>query len=188
MNLGDFLSNASSSPPLPAEPVSFTALHVNVTGDTLKVPVNAVLVCISEKERQECLRRALVHCRKEYPSADGIPPERLAEEERFQMLAEALRDADDPRKAFAHVLQLRSVISPHEVTKLWQTLEAFMQREFPPIIDAAEFEKLVQDAKKKSLPDLLSSTGYLILSKALPVLALYFQNAPTHTSSDTEHA
>ncbi len=186
MNLGDFLTNASSIPPAPQEPVEFVILHTDQMGETRKIPVNASLACMTEKTRAKCLREALVHCRKEYP--DGIPSTRLEEEEQIQMLSEALRDADDPRKAFSGATQLRSVLTTHERTEIWARYESFMAREFPASVTAEEFQKLVEDASKKSLPALLSSTEFSKIQRALPALVYYFATHPTPTSSDSEPA
>lgn len=186
MNLGDFLSTAGSVPPAPVEPVSFNVLHEDQGGERRKIPVNAILVCITEKARQKCMRDALAHLRKEYP--EGIPPDRLAEEERYQILAECLRDADEPRKAFSGVTQLRSAIVSSEAAEVWSTWVNFMDREFPPSISPEEFQQLVEDAKKKSLSGLLGSIDSSKILRALPGLMFLLKNSPTQTSSELEPA
>jgi hypothetical protein len=186
MNLGDFLNTAGSTPAAPQEPVSFEILHQTALGESHKIPCNAVLVCLPEKDRQKALAEALKHMRKQYP--DGIPPERLAEEERYQILAEALRDSEEPRKSFAGVAQLRTALVSSVAHELWQQYVSFLEKEFPPIIDAVEFAKLVEDAKKKSFSDLLSSIGSVKLLRALPGLTYLFAGSQTQTSSDGEPA
>ncbi len=186
MQLGDFLSTAGSVPPAPVEPVNFNVLHEDQGGERRKIPVNAILVCITEKVRQKCLREALAHLRKEYPQ--GIPPARLEEEERYQILAEALRDADDPRKAFSSVVQLRNALVSSETAEVWAAFTVFMDREFPPSISSEEFAQLVEDAKKKSLSALLGSIESSKILRALPGLMFLLANSPTQTFTELEPA
>ena len=184
MNLLDFLQTAGSNPPAPFEPVSFEILHQAASGESHKISCNAVLVCISEKDRQKAMAEALKKCRKDY--SEGIPPVRLAEEERYHILAEALRDADDTRKAFTSVGQLRASLVSSTMADLWESFTNFLDREFPPVISKEEFAQLVEDAKKKSLGDLLSSMSSAKMTRSLPGLVYLFANSQTETSGDGE--
>jgi hypothetical protein len=177
VKIEDFLTNLGNNPPAPAEPVDFKILHEDSQGERYKLTVNAVFVCLTERQRQAALKAALAYCRKEYP--DGVPNDRLAEEERYHLLAEALRDADDPRVQFASVTRLRAAIPPSELGELWVKFTGFIDREFPPSVSPEEFAKLVEDAKTFTFAELLTSTGSMKLSRAFPALLFLYGTSQT---------
>src|SRR5262249_39368698 len=103
-----------------------------------------------------------------------IPDAVLRDEEAYQLLFEALRDEEidangQYRRLAATVDELRSSLVLRECQRLHEEYEEYVAEEFPRVISKDEMAKLVEEAKKNSLSDLLTSYGY----EKLVALATY---------------
>lgn len=172
MRLGDFINTAGAGTPAPTCPVSFKVIGLNSAGQQITGQANAVLVFISEKERQEAKREALLRMRELYKD-QPIPSDQLSDEETYEILRCALRNPDDPRQKLGSTAELKMTIVEDVAKEIWRTYGVFLDEEFPPSIDAKTFAELVADAEKKSLAALLQSGGSSI-RRALPSLVNHF--------------
>lgn len=172
MKLADILDSPQAHHVNP-RPVKFRIAGVNSRGEQVKAEeASACFRFVSEQERAEAYRDGDAEARKLYGS--GVEPslDRVVAERNYCILFRILRDADDPKTAFAaSVLQLKNVLVLDEAKRLFDEYETWVAEEFPDTIDEETFAKLVEDAKKKSLSDLLTSYGFKAIRRALPSLA-----------------
>jgi hypothetical protein len=134
----------------------------------------AVATDKAEHERDEAYRDADAAVRKFYGGKSEPPIDRIVAERNYHLLAKALRDADSPSDAFAaSVMQLKSALVLDEAKRVFDEYEAWIAEEFPDSVDEETFKKLVEDAKKKSLNDLLTSYGFATIHRALGSLAAH---------------
>jgi len=188
MRLGDFLKRQDQHEPAPTRPVTYRAIGQNPRGEDFTVAVSAVLAFVDEDRRPRSLNAAQVTMRHTYPAGD-IPEVELSNEQVYQLLLLALRDATDPRVQLAEsVDQLkRSLVKP-VAERLYREYQDFVADEFPMVIEPEEFQKLVSESKKSSLSVLLTSIDYSTLRQALPGLAAHFASSPTPTSGGSAPA
>lgn len=177
MKLAAFLE-AGSSRPSATRTVTFKALGFDSQARRLVVDATADLAPLSETERQDALREAEAALRTQY-GLDAIPEDRRGDEQQYQVLARALRETDDVRKPFSTATELRAALNVREASRLSQEYALFLEEEFPDVIDGETFEKLVEEAKKNSLPVLISSFGYDVVRRSMPgLLVLWRRSTP----------
>lgn len=171
MKLSDFLSQAGGHASLaPTKPVKFKVLGRNQGGEQVVADAEAILVFVSEKERQEAIRDAHQELRRLYDKMP-VPDERLSDEISYQLLFRALRDSTDQRVAFAgSVPELRAAMSLRVCSELVATYHEWVAQEFPEEIDEEQFQKLVEEAKKVCFFDLVSAFGSRTIQRAMPSL------------------
>lgn len=180
MRLGDFLNvTVEGQVTAQTHPVTFKAIKRGKHGDEYVIEVKAVIAFVDEKRRDEAMDAAEAAIRRVYPDGNA-PVEKRSNEIAYQVLLRALRDADDARVQFAEsVEQLRAVLVQRVATYLYSEYLDFVDEEFPEVITPDQFAELVEAARKKSLSDLLTSTDYWTLRRALPGLVAHFGKSPT---------
>lgn len=172
MKLGDFFERGGSGCVITAtRPVRFRAVKVDAAGVRRTATVQAEIACVTEAQRQEALRDAERVVAKLYGDTDA-PTDRREDERKYHVLFRALRDKDDVRQPFADsVDELKDALVLAEASHVWREYLAFDEEEFPEVVDEETLNALVEEAKKKSLADLLSSSGYAVVRRCLPGLA-----------------
>lgn len=170
MRLGDFL-DAPATIPVVQRLVTFRLVGTNRSGERVKhEQAQALLWFVTEWQRQEAYRdadKALAEIYKDRP----IPVDRLIDERNYHVLFRALRDPSPPHPTFADtVLQLQNALVIDEAQHVWSEYERFREEEFPSHIDEKAFAALVEEAKKNSLSDLLTSSGSSLIRRAWPSL------------------
>jgi hypothetical protein len=152
----------------------------------MSAEVTATLAYVDEFQRAEALAAAEKSVRSRFPTGP-LPEVQLGNEETYQILFRALRDAEDPKRPFADsVDELRLSIVKPVAAWLYREYELLIEEEFPTIPTDEQFDELVADAEKKSLRALLTSMGFLRLARALPSLAAHFARSPIETSGAGE--
>lgn len=181
MKLHDFLTAQGRSRPAPTRPVTFKVLGVDQRMQGLVAEAQAELAFVPESVRQEALRDAERVIRETY-GEDSIPDDRREDERSYHVLHRALRDKDDVRQPFADsVKELKNALVLSEARRLWIAYQQFVEEEFPDIVDAETFERLVEESKKTSLPALLSSFGFDAVRRSMPGLLARLRTSPTPT-------
>lgn len=187
MKLGDILSakNQAGLVPSVTKPVEFKiTAKGKASGEHLTATVRAVLSFVTEEERAEAIKDAGDAVAKRY--AERAPGDSaMSNEIALHMLARALRDADDPRQMFATVDELRKALVQGVATRLYSEYLAYESEEFPDTVSDATMTKLLGDAKKKSLVDLLYSYGSSLILRVLPTLAIASGAPRQPSTSDT---
>lgn len=150
MQLGDFLKDA---PEAPVEPVTFRILHKSDRGAQTTVEVRAVLAFVDAYETTEARREA--KRASALATKDGAaPPLDFEDEVFYHLLLRALRDPDDPRRAFVAginpLAQLKKAVTPNVAGALVRAYNAFVEREFPTTVSDREREALRAEAEKNS--------------------------------------
>lgn len=162
MNLHDILR--SKGRPVTVRPVSFHAVSLDENGAQVKAEVPAVLVALNELERAQVRQDADKELARRFKDQLIVESVRR-DEEIYHLLHKALKDAE-PNEAGSHsqlaesVAELRLSLVLLEARRLKEEYDRFMEDEFPERIDQETWNKLVEDAKKNSLPDLLTAYGY----------------------------
>lgn len=175
MRLGDILRSAGSARPITLRPVSYTALGTGPRLEQTKQTVPAVLMFVSEQEREQVRIDLHADLFKRYPDkhvSDAI----VRDEEVYHLLVRALRDKDPDDAGFHHPLaadvsELRLSLVLPEARRLKEAYDLFVLEEFPAKIDDDTWAKLLEDAKKNSVSDLLTEYGYESVVQALSSLA-----------------
>jgi len=174
MKLHEFLDQANDDNLAPAKPVKFKVIGSNAKGHQTTMDASAVLVFVPEHARQ----RALLEAEKAmHAESDGkvISPDRQDDENIYHILFEALRDESDHRTYFArNFKELKLALVKPVAKELYTTYTHWVSEEFPASIDDAQFDALVEEAKKKSLVDLLSCTEFSTILRVLPSLAALY--------------
>ncbi len=175
MKLGNFLRAAGTARPVNPRAVQFTVKGRDDELRDVVADARAVLVFIDEEARQGARIEARAALARRYPDKT-IPDDVLRDEEVFQRLFLALRDADpDPKGRhgpFAEsVDELRAALVLPEARRLAEEYDRYLADEFPPIIDDETWKKILEEAEKNSLGALLTSFGYESASRALSYLA-----------------
>lgn len=175
MRLGDILRSAGTARPITLRPVSYNALVEGPRLEQLKAPVPAVLMFVSEAEREQVRIDLHADLFKRYPDkhvSDAI----VRDEEVYHLLVRALRDKDPDENGYhaplaSSVVELRSSLVMAEARRLKDAYDLFVVEEFPSKIDDETWAKLMEDAKKNSASDLLTAYGYESVVQALTFLA-----------------
>jgi hypothetical protein len=171
--LGDFLSNkAGRSVAAPVKPVKFKICFRDQGQGELRLnEASAVMVFLDEDARAEAVASAEREMQQEFPEGNA-PHDLLRDRRMSHFLSKALRDEQDPRQLFAsNERELRSCLHIEEMRRMVSTYADFIQSEFPDQIDEEQLKQLIEDAEKKSLRDLLTCFGSLLILQALPILA-----------------
>jgi hypothetical protein len=148
MRLGDFLRQQDQHEPAPTQPVTFKAVGKNPRGEDITVEVSAALAFVDEERRARALNAAQVVMRQFYPAGDA-PAAELGNEQAYQLLLLALRDADDPRVQLAeNADQLKRALVKPVAERLYGEYQKFVAEEFPDVIEPEEFKGLVKEAEK----------------------------------------
>lgn len=152
--------------------VNVRVLGLNARGEVFKAEEAPVaLRFVNEQDKAEAHRDADRLVREQYADAGDVPEDRREEERIYHVLFRALRCADEPAKPWADtVLQLKRCVTSREAMRLWNEYKGWEMEEFPAVLDPETFSKLVEDAKKNFLPDLLKSYGF----NATVTAAVYF--------------
>jgi hypothetical protein len=174
MKLGEILQGGGAHPVSPRR-VAFQVIGHDEQMRLLKARAEAVLVFVDEHKRNGCRVKAREAVHKRFPNQD-VPPGVLVDEEEYQLLFEALREASpDDKGRYPHfastVEELRSSLMLRECQRLRAQYDQYCAEEFPPVISKEDMAKLVEEAKKNSLSDLLTSYGYERSIAALSTLA-----------------
>jgi hypothetical protein len=175
MKLGNILRTAGTARPVNPRPVEFIAKGTNGEFRPVVAPVKAVLVFLDEDQRQAIQVEARASIARRFP--DKVVPEGVVrDEEAYHRLFHALRDAEADAcglhgRLADTVDELRAALVLPEAQRLVAEYDRYLAEEFPPVIDDETWKKLVDDAKKNSLSDLLTSYGFESVSRALSSLA-----------------
>lgn len=174
MKLGDILSTKSQAGLVPSVtcPVAFKVIgRGKGSGEQVTAEAAAVLAVVAEEDRALAQRDAAAKVLERYGETQA-PSEALGFEVAIQVLSRALRDKDDPRAMFASADELRKALVQPVASRLYSQYLAYVNEEFPDVIDPATFERLIADAKKKSLVELLFAYGSSLILRVLPTLAI----------------
>lgn len=174
MKLGDILSGSGSCRPAPTRLASFKVVGYDNAHGRVVADATARLTFVDERSRLDALAEVNADLAKTHKTEPATAARR-SDEEIFHVLFRALKDADDPRQPFAEsVTALKNALVISVARELWEEYSAFVAEEFPPWIDEEEFKALVEEAKKKSLSDLLSSPSSSQIRRAMPSLVAHF--------------
>lgn len=171
MKLGEFLSQQGAGARQAPTRTARVKL-VGVDGQMLGrvADARAEIAFVPEAARQEALRDADRAIRDLY-GKDPPPDERRDDEHKYHILHRALRDCDDPRQPFADsVRELKGALVLAEAARIWAEYCQFVEEEFPDSVDTETFERMVEEAKKASLPGLISSYGFDAVRRSMPGL------------------
>jgi hypothetical protein len=150
MRLGDFLRNHDLQDPSPTHPVSFRVVGKNKRGEDFTMEANAVLAFVDEDKRTHGLHTARATLRPLYPQGE-LPAVELSNEQAYQLLLHALRDADDPRVQFAeNVDQLKRALVKPVAERLYADYQKFVDEEFPEVVSPEQLAELTNEAEKNS--------------------------------------
>jgi hypothetical protein len=170
MQLGNILDAARNQRAV-TRLVKFKIVATNRQEQRTTAAVEALLAFVAADDHQEALVRAQEALAKRFPSRP-LSANVVLSEEQYHFLALALRDSADPAKPFASsVDDIRLAIPGPVAAVLMSEYQRFVDEEFPDIVEDDEFEKLVEDAKKKPFADLLTSYGFSQIQRALGSLA-----------------
>jgi acyl-CoA hydrolase len=170
MQLGNILNGARTQRAV-TRPVKFRIIATNSREERTTAPAEAVLVFVAPDEHQEALVLAQEAIDTRF-RARPIPAQVLASEQQYHFLLLALRDKSDPAKPFASSIgDLRLSIPGPVAEMLVAEYQRFVDEEFPDFVEDDDFEKLVEEAKKKPFADLLTSFGFSQIQRALGSLA-----------------
>lgn len=188
MKLGEIITGkAGGVYDAPTRPVRFKVIGKRANGEQVVADAEAVIAFVPESQRVESRVAADKALRMSFP--DGNAPADLLNDERvYHLLLKCLKDSDDHRQPFAMTVdELKGSLHRRVAVDLYTAYEKFSADEFPEEMDVDTFEQLVEEAKKKSLCDLLSSHGSELILRALPSLAAHFgKSQPTPTSGAGE--
>lgn len=187
MQLGDIFAGGKS-PGVYRAPTKHVKLKLvqDIDGVLHVADAPAVLRFVPEDEAEECRIAAEKELRQQFPDGN-IPSDLLADSKAFHILQRALRDADDPRRAFAlSVRELKSAMQQRVGVETWTIYQIWVAEEFPEQVDDETFEELVEAASKKSLPDLFSQFDSSKIRRAWPSLVAHFGKSKTPTSGAGE--
>lgn len=188
MKLGEILAGQEGRGVFraPTKRIKLKVLGANASGEQTVADAEAVLSFVPEHEREEARIEAERSLAKQYP---GLVPEPVLHDARvYHLLQRALRDADDPRQPFAEggVVQLKRALHQRTALDAYVAYERWCAQEFPEQVDEDVFEQLVEEAKKKSLVDLLSAHDSSRILEAMPSLVAHFGRSRTQTSGGGE--
>ena len=174
MKLGEIITGkAGGVYEAPTRSVKFKVIGRRATGEQVVADADASIAFVPEALRVESRVAAEKALRKEFP--DGAPSDLLNDERVYHLLLKCLKDSDDHRQPFAMTVdELKSSLHRRVAVDLYTAYEKFSADEFPEDIDVDAFEQLVEEAKKKSLADLLLSHGSEQILQALPSLVAHF--------------
>jgi hypothetical protein len=186
VQLGDLMRAGDGVFRAPTRPVAFKAIGRDGEGNRIVRDVAAVLEFVDEDDRETARIEAEKELRKSFPAGDP-PADVLNDARAYRVLLLALRDADDPRKPFALSFpELRRSLHHLEARRIYLDYLDWCDLEFPSQIDDDQFDALVEEAKKKSFGDLLSSHDSLLIVRALPSLVARFGKSTTEQSGAGE--
>jgi hypothetical protein len=181
MKLSDFLNAQGRARPAPTRPIAFKVLGVDGQMNGRVGDASAELAFVPEAPRQEALRDAERAIRDHYGD-QPIPEDRRDDEGKYHVLFRALRDRDDVRQPFADsVKELKNALVLPEASRLWREYNQFVDEEFPDLVDAETFEKLVEEAKNHFLGDLVCSFGFDVVRRSMFGLLARLKKLPTPT-------
>tara|TARA_R110000868_G_scaffold193723_2_gene438891 strand:+ start:94 stop:633 length:540 start_codon:yes stop_codon:yes gene_type:complete len=159
MNLRDLL-NSPTAHHVSGRVVNLKVIGTNSAGDPVQVDATARFRFVDEQERSDVLAKADEEVTKRY-AGRPVPGDRQIDERSYYMLHAALRDADNPRSAFAETpLALKRSLVLEEAQRVYREMGLWLAEEFPESISEEDMAKLVDEAKKNSLLDLLTSSGF----------------------------
>lgn len=143
MQLGNILATAQT--PIVYRVIDFHVLGMTPDGKQSKVKAQAALGFVSEAERLESKRLAAQH-RK---AGDD-----LAEEEYYWFLLAALRDAEDPTRAFCAadaqgIAMFRASLVLDQVRWFLRQYDKFVLDEYPEMATPEQQKTLIEEAKGK---------------------------------------
>lgn len=185
MKLGEIRSGKGGAYRAPTKPVKFTVMYQDAGGQQMFAEAEAVLRFVPEDEAEECRVAAAKKMASQFP--DGAPQDLVAEARCCEILHRALRDKDAQREPFADSpADLRQALQQRTFEFLWDTYYDWSRAEFPDQVTEEDYEELVGDAAKKSLPDLLSQHGSSKIRRAWASLVAHYGRSRTQTSTAGE--
>lgn len=134
MQLGNILAGAAES--VRSAPVKFRVLGDSPEGGQVSAQAEAVMVFVSEDAREKYRQKAREWLDSHDYKGKPIPPVVLDEEESRWFLMAALRDKDDPSRAFCPEAQyelFRKALIAQQVTYLYGLYRDFVKAEYPEI-------------------------------------------------------
>lgn len=175
MKLGDFFQRAQRGQQVNPRLCSFFALGTDSGFIPIKVKVDAALMCVDEDTRETVRVQARNYLQKRFVGLD-IPDHVFRDEVSYRMLFHALVEAEPDSNGIHKPLcesvdELRRSLIIGEMQKIAAEYEKYVAEEFPPTISDEDFAKLVDEAKKKFLPDLLIEYGYAHVQRLVSSLA-----------------
>lgn len=175
MKLGDLFTGKRASEgacTAPTKSVKFKVLGER-DGEQLMTEASAVFRFVPEDEAETCRIEAERALRDEFPG--GAPADLIEDARAFRIIQRALRDEDDPRQPFARdVASLQAALQQRVAVDLFRTYIEWARVEFPETVDDEMLDKLIAEASKKSLPDLLSQFDSSEISRAWGSLVAHF--------------
>lgn len=176
MKFGEFLRQGGRTRQVNLRAVTFkaTGQDENLRSVTAEVP--AVMAFVDEDRRETIRVEAAADLDKRYQGKQ-IPAGVTRDEEIYRLLFEALRDptpneSGSHGRLFDNLTELRTALVLPEVRRLSDEYDLFLVEEFPPRVSQADFDAMVEDAKKNSASDLLSKYGFEKTVKAMAFLAV----------------
>lgn len=175
MKLGNFLRTAGTAKPVNPHPVTFYAKGRDDSLRLVKAKVEAVLIFLDEDERTALRVQAREAAEKRF-TGKVIPDGVYRDEESYHILFEALRqkapNANGQHERLCDTIdELRSALVLREAQRLYGEYDLYLLKEFPPSIDDETWRKLLEEAKKNSASDLLTSYGFERVAAVLSFLA-----------------
>ena len=175
MRLGDIMKTAGSTRPVLPQPIEFTAKGEDAHFRVVTAKVRACLICVDEAVRtasRVSARETIADLYKDRPVPAGV----VQDEEMFSLLFHALHQPDpDEKGRYARlcetVAELRSALVLPEARRIADAYDRYLSEEFPSRLSDEEWNRLLEEAKKNSLSDLLTSFGYESAQTALSFLA-----------------
>jgi hypothetical protein len=110
--------------------------------------VAALLVPVSETKSARARAAALAY-------VETTPGATIEDEYLFQMLCEALRDAEDPRKAFVEIKQLdtfRDTVLRKQLEYLDREYTTLLAKEYPELLSVLDLRAIRDQAESTFLP------------------------------------
>jgi len=150
MRLHEFLRQ--SAEPAPTRPVEYKAVWVDPRTMLKTVrDVRAVLVYLSEHERQESISVADASLTEKFKDKKAGPDEgQRTDEEAYHVLAKALRSVDNPAVQFVQTVdELRRSLTNRTLRRLSREYSDFLEKEFPDKVDKKTMEEMVEEAQGK---------------------------------------
>lgn len=147
MQLGNILAGATES--VRSAPVKFRVLGDSPEGGQVSAQAEAIMVFVSEDAREKYRQKAREWLESHDYKGKPVPAIVLDEEENRWFLMAALRDKDDPSRAFCPEAQyelFRKALIAQQMTYLFRLYHEFIKAEYPELATDEQKEALLNEA------------------------------------------
>lgn len=151
MQLGNILAGATQ--PVVCKPVAFHVLGVGVDGKQVKVKAEAVFRFVDEAEREDLRRKSRAYLEDKDYKGQSVPADAAREEYLRYFLMSALRDKDDPARAFCpegEYSRFRAALIREQVLWLHSAYDQFVSDEYPELLTEEQQKDLSKQAAGNS--------------------------------------